>query len=933
MVEKNQLINDWFPFGEAGVESKRERAASSAFPPINYLHIWFARKPLITSRSSIICSVLQNKDKKNIFKILGIPNDKDIVSLQKKIEEDKAKGIRKKENPYTWDRAFKHTPSDSEFEWLHKELKKVWGGKLPTVLDPMAGGGSIPFEALRLGLPTIASDLNPVSFLILKSTLEYPVKFGDKLIPAVEEFCNEVQKRAYEELKEFFPHIENEKITQYLWCRTIKCEKCGLMVPLSRSWWLLKEDDVEKQIAARLIIPKESEGDICSFEIIKNPSKIGYDPDEGTDVKREGICPRCPRTILGDFVKKEAQEGRMGHQLYCVNAKQTVGLRKQEWNFRVPTKDEIDSIKNVENVLETRLPFWLKKGIAPDTDIPYGEKGREALNFGMKKWIDMFNPRQKFTHLTYLEKLLQVKKEWMNDKKKDKDFVEAILVYAGIVFDNCITYNCLFSRWAPTYGRVNNGMVLQAFPFMTSNAEWNQLGPMKHGGFNWSISKTLKSVKEIIKFVPRESNLKIFCEDSAKLRFDEKSIEAIVIDPPYHENVLYGEISDFFYVWLKKTVGDLFPNEFKNELSDKDSEAVANSALYREAGRGQAKKLAYHHFQAKIEACFKDMNRVLKDDGILTVMFTHKKSEAWAGLTKSLMNAGFTFRSSWAVKTERGTKFAKTNKGVLSRTVILACVKRTQEKKGLWSKVKEELYNEAKSKVAEYSKEGITGPDLLVCTYGPVLGKFGDYSLIKDSAGNTKGPEDALDLVAEVVNKFTTNIPGADLETMAYVNLISSFSKSTIDYDDARVTVMFGGNLSISDLIDKGLVVKEGKKVTMLTSKQRLDSGVIDSSKPENLKSLIDVVHTCLVIFEKLGIKAVKKLLEDTGKDSSDSGFIATLKAISSVGFDVEGKSPMFDEIKTVNSLLEALGLEPESVLKKGEKLTHYPNEAKLDDF
>ncbi|MBM3911310.1 MAG: hypothetical protein FJ356_06645 [Thaumarchaeota archaeon] len=330
------------------------------------------------------------------------------------------------------------------------------------------------------------------------------------------------------------------------------------------------------------------------------------------------------------------------------------------------------------------------------------------------------------------------------------------------------------------------------------------------------------------------------------------------------------------------------------------------------------------------------MNRVLMHDGILTVMFTHKKSEAWAGLTKALLNAGFTFKSSWAVATEPGQKFGKRDKGVLKRTVILACRKRTEEKKGLWSEVKEELYQEAESKVKEYADSGITGPDLLVCTYGPVLGKFGNYSLIKDSSGNTKGPEDALELVAEVVNKFTINIPGADLETLAYVNLITSFPQQIVEEDEARITVVFGGNLSIHDLVAKGLVEKKNGKITILTSKQRLENGIIDLAKPDSLKSLIDVVHASLITFEKLGIKAVKKLLEDTGKDSSDSGLIATLKSISSLGFDVSGKSAISAEVRTATSLLQALGYEPESVLKKGERLTHYPKfkkGKKLDDY
>ena len=927
MTAKEYLIDSWFPFGEVSVESIRERAAFTALPAMYALHIWFARRPLTASRASILSSLLQNKDEEKFFKIMGFPLGKDIISIQKEIEVDKAKGIRKKESPYTWDRAFKHTPTDSELEWLHTELKKTWGGKLPTVMDPMAGGGSIPFEAMRLGLPVIASDLNPVAFLIQKATLEYPVKFGEKLIPAVEEFCNEVHKRAYEELKGFFPKEENKKIHAYVWARTVRCEKCRLLIPLSPNWWILRKGVESEWMASKLIIPKESEGDICSFEIIKNPSKVGYDPSEGTDKRKEALCPRCKTKTSGESVKQQAQEGKMGHQLYCVYEKSLAG-RKKVQGIRLPTKAEIDVASNLETELSKKIEQMEKIQALPNTLIPYGLKTKELLNFGMKKWTDLFNSRQLLCHLTYLEKFMELKQEWFNDKSKKKDFVEAISVYGAFVFDGCIDYNSILTIWDSRGTKIAHTMNIQSFPFKSSYAEFDHSEML----WPWVLKKTKLVLKEILTFLDSENIPSISCSDSSQLKLKDTSIESIIVDPPYSENVMYGEVTDFFYVWLKRMVGDLFPNEFKNELSDKDAEAVANSSLYRDAGRGKAKKLADQHYQSKMEAAFKEMNRVLVDDGVLTVMFTHRKSEAWSGLTRALMNAGFTFKSSWAVFTEPG-KFAKRDSGVLKRTVILACRKRTLEKKGLWSKVKEELYTEAESKVKEYANAGITGPDLLVCTYGPVLGKFGNYSLIKDSAGNIKGPEDALKLVAEAVNKFTTNIPGADLETRAYVNLITSFPELTIDEDEARLTVMFGGNLSIGDLVDKGLVGKKGRKITIHTSKQRFDSGVIDLGKPENLKLLIDIVHACLATFEKLGIKAVKKLLEDTGKDSSDSGFIATLKAIASLSFDVSGKSAVSDEIKIVNSLLEALGLEPESVLKKGEKLTHYPKEAKLDDF
>ena len=929
MTGKNFLIDSWFPFGEVSVESIRERSPGTDFPAPNRLHVWFARRPLTTSRATVLCSLIKNKNREKILNILGIPPYENLLEAQRRMDNAKSTKIRI-ENPFTWKKSYNHTPTDSELEWLHTELKKVWGGKLPTVMDPMAGGGSIPLEAMRLGLPVIASDLNPVAFLIQKATVEYPAKFGEKLIPAVEEFCNEVHKRAYDELKEYFLKIENKKVFAYLWARTITCEKCNLIIPLSPNWYVFRKGVEEKEIAVKLKIPTSSEGDVCSFEIIKNPKKEEYDPNDATDNRKEALCPRCKTKTSGDSVKKQAREGKMGHQIYAVCTKKYVGPKKQSWDFEVPTQDQIKIIKFTTKKFESKIQDWKKQGLVPEQDYFKGFSDRCSV-YGVSKWTDLFNSRQLLTHLTYLEKFLEVKEEWLKDKSKDKEFVKAVCIYFSIVFDTCVDYNCQLSLWDPTMVKVAHAMSIQSFPFKTSYAEWNQL--IEGGGFEWALKKITKCMQDLHQFMLKnQPTITIKNQDSSKIPLENKSIESVIVDPPYGENVMYGEVADFFYVWLKKMVGDLFPDEFKNELSDKDAEAVANSSLYRDAGRGQAKKLADQHYQSKLEACFKEMNRVLVDNGVLTVMFTHRKSEAWSGLTRALMNAGFTFKSSWAVATEPGQKFGKRDKGVLKRTVLLACKKRTTEKKGLWSKVKEELYAEAQSKVKEYSDVGITGPDLLVCTYGPVLGKFGDYSLVKDSSGNTKGPEDALDLVAEAVNKFTTDIPGSDIETMAYVNLITSFPELIIDEDDARVTVMFGGNLSISDLVDKGLVDKKGSKVTILTSKQRLDSGVIDLGKPENLKSLIDVVHACLITFEKQGIKAVKKLLEDTGKDSSDSGFVATLKAISSLRFDVSGKSAMSDEIKTVNSLLEALGLEPESVLKKGEKITHYPKES-LDDF
>jgi hypothetical protein len=392
---------------------------------------------------------------------------------------------------------------------------------------------------------------------------------------------------------------------------------------------------------------------------------------------------------------------------------------------------------------------------------------------------------------------------------------------------------------------------------------------------------------------------------------------------------MYGEISNFFYVWLKRTVGDLFPDAFKTELTDKQEEAIANPAMFRDAGgRGSAKALATQHYQSKMEACFRDMNRVLSDDGVLTVMFTHRKAEAWASLATALINAGFTFTASWPVFTEPGQKFGKAEKGVLKVTVLLACRKRQGDRRGLWEQVIQELYDEAERKVKEHSEMGITGPDLLVSIYGPVLGKFADYSLVKDATSSIKTPKDALNIVADVVNKHhTADIPAADLDTLAYINLIREFPGLIAEYDLARLTTVFGGNITLDTLdvkAGKGLVEKKGSKVYILTAHQRHSRGIINPNKPENLRSLIDAAHATIIAYEQRGLPAVTELLRQTARDTAESGYIATLRAIAQAGTNNGAARPLATEARTVSSLLEALGHRPEATRRRGESLDHY---------
>ncbi|MEM2079195.1 MAG: DUF1156 domain-containing protein [Nitrososphaerota archaeon] len=916
--ERWVLIDEWFPTGEIGVESVREREVGQN-PPLNRLHVWFARRPLVASRAAVLSSILPlGTSRIDFLKLLGIPPDKDVVAAAEKLAKAKASGVRLEKNPFEWERAFKYTPPEPQLQLLREKLREFWGRENLVILDPMAGGGSIPYEALRLGLDVVAGELNPVAYVVLKATLEYPARFKDKLVRAVKEFCERVHNEAKKELEIYFPKDKDEEPYRYLWARTVKCPFCGLIIPLSPNWWLVREGKATDK-AVKLIVSTDS--DLCLFEVVANPKKHGLNPDEGTDIDKAARCPRCRATVDAEYVKREAQEGRMGHQLYAVAVK-----RAGNWHFRTLTQQEQEAIREAEQKLREKLPQWEEKGIVPNEEYYKGFSDR-CYDFGVRKWLDMFNPRQLLTHLTYLEKFRDVKSELLSraQSEDDKEFYKAVITYGALVFNTCIDYNCLLSLWDSTRRKIAHMMSLQAFPFKSNYAEWNQLIP--GAGYDWALEKVLDALNDIIKLLPNNTGkVRVYYGDAAAIPLSDGSVDCIVVDPPYFENVMYSEVSDFFYVWLKRLIGNLYPEAFQNELTPKEEEAVANAARYK--GLKNSKQLAAQHYESKIEACFREMKRVLRDDGVLTVMFTHRKAEAWASLAKALINAGFTFRASWPVATEPGQKFAKMNKGVLKYTVLLRCEERSETKKGLWEEIKEELIKEADSKVRSHSKLGITGPDLVVSVYGPVIGKFADYSIVKDASGNLKSPADALTIVAEVVNKFLTeDIQNADLQTLAYLNLLKNFPNLVVEYDLARLATVFGGNISLDQLLTKGgagLVEKKEGKVRILLSKDRLSGGYIVPTKPDTLRTLIDVVHACLIEYERTGLTSVKKLLTDTGRDHRDSGVISALKAIAQLGYNGNGARELQNEAKTASTLLEALGYLPQTYLKKGEKIDDY---------
>ncbi|MEM3428149.1 MAG: hypothetical protein QW212_07745, partial [Nitrososphaerales archaeon] len=831
-------------------------------------------------------------------------------------------------NPFSWEKSYRYTPRSSDLDAFYRVLRGFWGIERPLVVDPMAGGGSIPFEAMRLGLPVVAGDLNPVAFICLKGTLEYPARFGKRLLPAVEKFCREVHEAAKLELEEFFPKQPGEKVYAYLWARTIKCSSCGLVIPLSPNWWVVRTGKDEESVAVRLVIPEK--GDTCGFEIVSSPKKHSLNPDKGTVKGGSAECPRCHTVIDEEEIKSIPQRGQMGHQLYCVCVKNRgLGKNGSNWNFRAPIKEEIDAVDKAERRLKEKLMNWESKGLVPNEEYFKGFSDRCSV-YGVRKWCDLFNPRQLLTHLTYLEKFQQAKEGLFADAKvggEEWEFAVAVATYGAMVFDTCLDYNCLLSLWDTTRNKIAHMMSLQAFPFKWSYAEWNQLVP--NGGYEWALSKVLDALKEIIELFPENPPQPIvYCGSATNIPLKDKSVPCIVVDPPYAENVMYAEVSDFFYVWLKRLIGDVFPDAFKTNLTEKEEEVVANPARFKGMGRS-AKKLAQEDYRTKMEACFREMHRILQDDGVLTVMFTHRSAEAWSNLATALMDSGFTFISSWPVHTEPPDKYAKRGKGVLKVTVLLTCRKRKANHPGIWEHIIDELRQIAKEKIEEYSKLGINGPDLKVSVYGPVLGKFAEYYPVKTATGKEISPQLALDLVADILNeKFLqeAGIQNADRETAAYLNLLATFPSVETEYEEARLATVFGGLVTLDTLDVKGthgLIEKKGNKVRILSARERQAQGIIDPYETKTLKTAIDLVHASILLYERGGMIPVKRLMQERGLDVAGSPFSAALQAYARYAANASDEDFKKDA-SIAMALLTALGKTLELAPKRGERLDHY---------
>jgi putative DNA methylase len=947
-MSERRLIEEWLPIGALGEESVRERRSMTALPPTYYLHVWWARRPLVASRAAVLASLLPaDADHDKFLHAIGIHGDP--VLTKRRIDAAKRTGEDLGLNPYGYSRAFQYTPDAKEKAILSDAV----GGEIINmrVLDPTAGGGSIPFEAERLGVRAFANDLNPVAALILHATIDYPSRHGMALVREFEELCKRFLVKTEPHYKGIFPpEPEGTIVLGYLFARTVLCPYCDGLIPLSPNW-RLSSDGTGVRLLPELKSGPLTPGRVCHFEVVSKPEESS----EGTVNDGDARCPYpdCTRVVDGDEIKRQAQAGDMGEQLYTIVYKQRIETRtktgkvQEKWvrGFRAP-RDEDDNTAAIAGMLVQKLPEWQANDFVPTEEIDeLSNYDRGHRMYGAARWTDMFSPRQLFCHGTSVEVYRDLL-EADYSVGALTDLRKAAYVYLALSLDTLLNYGCRSCRWDVVTERIRSIFDRHGFALCWSYAEMAPLGTGR--GYDWANEKTAKCIEELVALVRPEEAVAAKVEAKAKKRsakgeelffvdedatppaayvpppvtitcksgdhldhIEESTIDVVVMDPPYYDNVMYAELSDFFYVWLKRTAGYVEPTLFRRLLTDKDHEAVANPARFK--GQKNAKVLAGRDYQERMAAIFTECRRALKPNGVLTLMFTHKATGAWDALTTGLMKAGFTITASWPINTEAEGSLHIKDKSAANSTIFLACRPRHKQsatgEKVYWEDVEPLVAKAVRDRVQKFQDAGISGVDLYLASFGPALEKFSEFWPLERGTPRPQDelakkrkrqaelfpeeidpyavtPEDALTAARREVKNWrleqlTHRKARTDMDpvTAWFVLAWDAFEAPVFPYDEAlRLARAVGVDLD-KEIVGR-LATKKGSDIVLLDCQQRAAKMFLGPA--DGSRAMLDVLHHAAHAARARSLEAARELLEKGGW-LNDPAFHVALQAVLEV--------------------------------------------------
>jgi len=814
--ECKRLAEVDFPIAVVSKHAVREKSIRHGHP--STLHLWWARRPLASCRAMLLGLLLPDPCDEHCpqeFKDKARKLLRQVQRVTDTSEEDLRKALLKFIGDFAnWDLS-----SDERYLNVARGLvRAAHPEETPLVVDPFAGGGSIPLEALRLGCEAFASDLNPVACLILKVMLEDIPRHGPELADELRRVGAEIKKAAEKELAEFYPaDPDGSKPIAYLWARTVRCESpdCGAEIPLVRSFWLCKKANRKRALRYKIHrgdadLPAEAlaqagsaEKALCDnkagssrrpprlcgepyveFEIFE--PKTDKDVPDGTVTRAKARCLCCGTVLPPERVRAQLAEQRGGADVIFDNKGNRVGGARllavvtlksgeQGRHYRLPRERDYEAVwkamKRLEKVTAKRLPSGLSP-IPNELLPPVGTLGFRVQRYGMIEWGDLFMARQKLALATLAELI----------RKQSDKLPNAVSELLALAIGKTADLGNAGAPWKPGAECPVHLFSAQKIPPAWDWAEAVTTQDAS-GSFFSAFDRTATTLCTAFAYSYQTgSNL---IADATESPLPHGGVSIWFTDPPYYDAIPYADLSDFFFVWLKRTLpGHSLlrdPHDPGNPLTPKVQEAVQDET---KKVNGRPKDRAF--FEKTMARAFAEGRRVLRDDGVGCVVFAHKTTEGWEALLSGMARGGWVITGSWPIATEMGSRLRARDSAALATSVHLVCRPRSENAPiGDWGEVLRELPKRVGDWMERLQREKVRGADLVFACIGPALEIFSRYSKVETAEGREVKLAEYLEKVWEVVGRSALEQVLGTAEAKARNSAAGALE------EDARLTALF----------------------------------------------------------------------------------------------------------------------------------------------
>ena len=778
-----------FPIADVSRHAAREKSIRHGHP--STLHLWWARRPLASSRAVLLPEPCDAQCPE-AFRQAARAQLPSVGCSAGETDDDLRRGLLKFIADFAnWDVAAR----PAYLQVSRALVRAAHGDEVPLVVDPFAGGGSIPLEALRLGCEAFASDLNPVACLILKVMLEDIPRHGPGLADELRRVGADIKAKAEVELADLYPKdADGATPIAYLWARTVRCEapNCGAEIPLLRSFWLCKKPKRKRALRVRVERCDDARAPEVAFEVFEPRSEC--EVQGGTVTGARATCVGCGAVLPPDRVRAQLSIHRggsdvvfddEGHRVGGARLTVVVTLKPGESgrHYRLPTDADYAAVRAAQRRLAAIVEEWEnggKQGPCPVPDEPLNPirpspnaRGLSAVTrCGMSTFGDLFTARQKVALLA-LGSLMRGRLVSIAPEPLGR--------LLAIATNRTADGSAAISRWLASGEEVKNVFARQALSIVWDFGESNYMADASR-----SWVSAISSISKVLEGAPRDLvSAQVQPADATDHPLPDATAGVWFTDPPYYDAIPYADLSDFFLVWLKRTLPGhpLLRDPFdpNNPMSPKRQECVWNKAYDYE---GRPKDAAF--FEATISEAFKEGRRVLSSEGIGSVVFAHQGTEGWEAFLAGLVTAGWTVTGSWPIATEMASRIRARDNASLATSVHLVCRPRPDDAPvGDWAEVLRELPDRVADWMTRLQDEGIRGADLVFACIGPALEIFSRYRVVETAEGRTVGLTEYLEKVWEVVGRAALQQVLGAAEAQAGNGFTGALE------EDARLTALF----------------------------------------------------------------------------------------------------------------------------------------------